>query len=319
MKVKIFDVNKTEKGSKELPVQFREQYRDDLIQRAVLAIQANRRQAYGTMPNAGNRHKSGVSRRRRDYKATYGIGISRVPRKIMSRNGTQMNRVGAIMPGAVGGRIAHPPKSEKIWKQKINSKENRKAICSAISATMNLDLVKKRNHAVPKEFPFIVDNKIETLSKTADVEKALEKLGFNEELERVSKRKVRAGSGKGRGRKYQNKIGPLFVVSGSCPLIKAARNIPGVEAVSVHNINAELLAPGCHAGRLALWTENAVDNLSKDKLFTDEYKGKTIVKEEKLVEKKEKGKIAVKKAVKESAKSKGAEIKRKIIIKNKGA
>ena len=294
MKIKVLETNKTEKGSKELPVQFSEQYRFDLIQRAVLAIQSERRQPYGTKPGAGNRAKSGVSRRRRDYKATYGIGISRVPRKIMTRSGTQMNRVGAIMPGTVGGRVAHPPKAEKIWSQKINKTENRKAICSAIAATVNLDLIKQRNHLIPKEFPFILDNKVETLSKTKDVEKMLNKLGFEQELVRTSKSKVRAGSGKGRGRKYQNKIGPLFVVANECTLLKAAKNIPGVNIVKVQNLNAELLAPGCHAGRLTLWSEGAVEVLAKEKLFTDEYVGKT---EEKKVEKETKVKVAKPKKV----------------------
>ena len=47
-----------------------------------------------------------------------------------------MNWVGAFAPGTVGGRRAHPPKSEKIWSKKINKKENAKAIRSAISATL---------------------------------------------------------------------------------------------------------------------------------------------------------------------------------------
>jgi len=294
--MKIVDLNKSEKGKMDLPVQFSEQYREDLIQRAVLSIQAERRQPYGTKPGAGNRAKSGVSRRRRDYKATYGIGISRVPRKIMSRSGTQMSRVGAIMPGTVGGRVAHPPKAERIWSQKINTKENRKAIRSAIAATMNTDLIKKRNHFFPKEFPFIIESKIESLTKTKDVEKALEKLGFEEELQRSLKSKVRSGKGKNRGRKYQNKIGPLFVVSTDCNLLKAAKNLPGVDVVKVNNINAELLAPGTHAGRLTLWSEAAVFALDKEKLFTEEYQAKTEVKEEPV--KKEVKKKVVKKEVK---------------------
>ena len=117
-------MHKTEKGTKDLPIQFHEQVRTDLIQRAVLSLQAEGRQAYGTKPGAGTRQVSEISRRRRDYKGTYGIGISRVPRKIMSRNGTRMNWVGAIAPGTVGGRQGHPPKAEKNWTQKINEKEN---------------------------------------------------------------------------------------------------------------------------------------------------------------------------------------------------
>ncbi len=283
MKLKIMDGNRTEKGSKDLPSQFSEPVRFDLIQRSVLSIQAATRQAYGTDPEAGQRHAAQVSKRRRDYKTTYGHGISRVPRKVLSRSGTQFNWVGAKMPGTVGGRSAHPPKTDKVWTQKVNEKENRMAIRSAIAATVVADLVKKRGHRIPKEFPFILDNKIESATKTKDVAKTLDKLGFAEELERTSVRKVRAGKGKNRGRKLQNKIGPLFVVSKECALAKAARNIPGVDVCLAKNLNAELLAPGCHPGRLTLWTEEAIDALHTQKLFTEDYKGQTEQKEIKTI------------------------------------
>ncbi|MEK6886602.1 MAG: 50S ribosomal protein L4 [Nanoarchaeota archaeon] len=287
MKARILDIHKTEKGSKDLPIQFSEQIRWDLIQRAVISLQNERRQAYGVKHGAGLRQVSEVSRRRRDYKGTYGAGISRVPRKIMSRNGTRMNWVGAIAPGTVGGRQAHPPSAERNWSQKINEKENRKAIRSAISATMIIELTKRRGHLVPKEFPFVLDNKIEAVSKTKEVENILDKLGFTQELERTAKSSIRSGSGKHRGRKYHNKIGPLFVVSQNCPLIKAAANIPGVNVVQVQNLNAEILAPGCHAGRLTLWSEGAIDVLTKQNMYTDDYQGPKQIKEEKIETKKE--------------------------------
>ncbi len=278
MKTKILDIHKTEKGTKELPVQFSEQIRWDLIQRAVVSLQNERRQAYGVKPGAGTRQVSEVSRRRRDYKGTYGAGISRVPRKIMSRNGTRMNWVGAIAPGTVGGRQGHPPSAERNWSQKINEKENRKAIRCAISATMVSELAKRRGHIIPKDFPFLLDSKVEAVSKTNEVEKILGRLGFVQELGRASKSSIRSGSGKNRGRKYHNKIGPLFVVSHDCNLLKSAKNIPGVDAVEVHNLNAEILAPGCHAGRLTLWSEGAIDILAKENLFTDDYQGPKQIK-----------------------------------------
>ena len=205
----------------------------------------------------------------------------------MSRNGTRMNWVGAIAPGTVGGRQGHPPSAERNWTQKINEKENRKAIRCAISATMVSELAKRRGHLIPKEFPFLLDSKIEAVSKTKEVEKILDRLGFVQELERTSKSSIRSGSGKNRGRKYHNKIGPLFVVSQDCPLLKSSKNIPGVDAVQVQNLNAELLAPGCHAGRLTLWSEGAIDILAKQNLFTDDYRGPKQIKETKQESKKE--------------------------------
>ena len=44
MKVKIIGIDGSAKGEKQLPVQFTEAVRSDLIKRAVEAIQSNRRQ-----------------------------------------------------------------------------------------------------------------------------------------------------------------------------------------------------------------------------------------------------------------------------------
>ena len=70
-----------------------------------------------------------------------------------------------------------------------------------------------------------------------------------------------------RGRKYKRRKGVLIVASSECPLLKAAKNVPGVDAVEVKAINAELLAPGADAGRVTLWTEKAVQKVAEEKLF----------------------------------------------------
>ena len=70
-----------------------------------------------------------------------------------------------------------------------------------------------------------------------------------------------------RGRKYRQKIGPLIVVSKKDKISDSASNIPGIDVVEVKNLNAELLAPGGHAGRLTLWTKAAINILEKEKLF----------------------------------------------------
>lgn len=269
MKLKIFDAKNAEKGSIEMPKAFNEPVRPDIIKRAVEAIQANNRQPYGSYPFAGMQACAKVSRRRRDYKGSYGHAISRVPRKILTRNGTRMNWVGAFAPGTVGGRIAHPPKALKVWEKKINTKERRKAIRSALAATMVKELVKARGHVPPQAYPFIITDDLESISKTKDVEKALEALGFNAELERASERTYKAGKARLRGRKYRRRKGPLFVVSKDCPLMKAAVNVPGVDIVLINKINAELLAPGSVPGRLTLFTKSAIEKLDKESLFYD--------------------------------------------------
>ena len=268
MKVPIVDAVKGNVGQVELPPQFSEELHPDLIARAVLSIESKQRQPYGTDPMAGKRYSAKLSRRRRNFKGAYGIGISRVPRKTISRSGTRFNWVGALAPGTVGGRQAQPPKAEKIWVKKINKAENRKAIRSAIAATAMPGIVKLRGHLIPKDYPFVVATSMEALNKTKSVVEALNKFGLESELVRVSTRKIRAGKGKNRNRKYTEKKGPLVVVStGDCSLARSARNIVGIEVAVVHRLNAHLLAPGTAPGRLTLFTEAAIERLNKEKLF----------------------------------------------------
>ena len=267
MKVDVFDSAKNKVGQVDLPKQFREEVRPELISRAVLALQSQKRQKYGANPEAGKRSSAKLSRRRRNYRGSYGLGISRSPRKIISRSGMRFNWVGAFAPYTVGGRRAHPPKAEKEWAKKINKKEKKKAIRSAIAATMAKEAVEKRGHIIPEMFPFIVDEKIELISKTSDAADALEKLGFGMELERAKERKVRAGRGKARGRKYKTKTSILIVVSKQSNITNAARNIPGIDVVEAKSLNAEILAPGAVPGRLTLWTKSAIELLQKENLF----------------------------------------------------
>src|SRR3990167_995862 len=103
MEVKILSLDGKEIGKRNLPSQFNEDVMPDLIKRAVLAIQSHKRQPYGAKPEAGKRSSVEISRRRHNYRGSYGIGISRVPRKIMNRRGTRMSWVGAFAPGTVGG------------------------------------------------------------------------------------------------------------------------------------------------------------------------------------------------------------------------
>ncbi|MFX0089740.1 MAG: 50S ribosomal protein L4, partial [Candidatus Hodarchaeota archaeon] len=35
------------------------------------------------------------------------------------------------------------------------------------------------------------------------------------------------------------------------------------DIVNIKNLNAELLAPGIHAGRLTIWTESAIQQLNE--------------------------------------------------------
>jgi large subunit ribosomal protein L4e len=263
MKIPVVDKDKKEISKKDLPKQFNEQVRDDLIYRAAITVQANSRQPYGAYESAGMNVSAKLSRRRRDYKGSYGHGMARTPRKSLSHRGIRFNFVGALAPNTRGGRRAHPPKADRIWDKKLNTKERRKAICSALSATLNAEIVKKRGHKIPKDFPFILSNDVESINKTKDVIKMLIALGFKEDLDRTAEKTIRAGKGKNRARPYMIKKSILFVVSKKCALNKSAANVSGVEIVTPDHLNAELLAPGTKPGRLTIYTEGAIDIIAK--------------------------------------------------------
>lgn len=267
MKLAVRDVKNNEKGKKDLPKQFDEQIRADLVKRAFLSLMSKARQPYGADPMAGKRAVAWTSKRRKDYKSSYGHGIARSPRKVLSRSGSQFNWVGAFAPNTVGGRRAHPPKASKIFEEKINAKEKKKALRSALAATVNKEAVKNKGHILPENYPFLISNEFEQIKKTKEVVAALKSLGLSGELERCSEKKIRAGKGKIRNRPYKRKVGPLIVVSEKSPLINAARNIPGVEVVSIKSLNIKNIAPGAIPGRLTLFTENAIDTIEKEKMF----------------------------------------------------
>ena len=114
------------------------------------------------------------------------------------------------------------------------------------------------------DFPLVVVDEIQSLKKTKDMEEALINLGVWQDIFRVKEsRKVRAGKGKMRGRKMKQAVGPLLVITKNEGVAEAARNLPGIEVASVENLNAELLAPGTHPGRLTVWTSSALEKVEK--------------------------------------------------------
>ena len=122
---------------------------------------------------------------------------------------------------------------------------------------------KCRISQVLEQLPIIVSDELEFLEKTKDVKEFLEALELWGDVERADRRKIRAGMGKMRGRKYKKGKGPLIVVGEDNGIGYAARNLPGVEVTDVYSLNAELLAPGTHPGRLVIWTQSAIEQLDE--------------------------------------------------------
>jgi large subunit ribosomal protein L4e len=229
----------------ELPQVFDEEYRPDLIKKAVMALQSTRRQPHGTYPFAGI-CSSAVG-------WGSGRGASHVPR---IKNGSRAAKV----PQAKGGREAHPPVVQKVLVKQINQKEKQKAFRSAVAASVREDLLRGRGHVFEGTVPVIFEDAFESLERTQDVISALASAGLYNDVERAKEsKKVRAGRGKMRGRRFKQRKS-LLIVTAERPL-SAARNLSGVDAVTVDQLNVEHLAPGTQAGRLTVWTESALTRL----------------------------------------------------------
>ena len=251
MKVKVHSFDDTKARDVELPEVFSTPIRDDIIKRAVISAQSARYQPYSPHPLAG-KQTSAVS-------IGKGRGIARVRRTSSGRH------VGAFVPQAVGGRRAHPPKVEKRIHKKINDKERRLAIRSAIAATSSTEHVRARGHRINGEqVPLVVNDSFQDLSKAGEVRDALLKIGLADEIERVASGiHQRAGKGKMRGRRRRVPKGPVCIIDGGAPVTKALSNFPGFDVATPEDLNTEVLAPGGVPGRLSIWTVSALKRVGE--------------------------------------------------------
>ena len=249
---KIFDLQGKPIGKTTLPSIFETPLRSDVIKRVVLALQSSRLQPQGRDPMAGKKTSA-------ESRGT-GLGMARLPR-VKGGGGRA-----AFAPSTVGGRQPHPPRSEKKIVKHVPKKEARLALLSAIAATASKETVASRGHAIEgiPQLPLIVAGSIEELTKTKEVEEVLAHLGLLSDIYRVkASRKIRAGKGKLRGRKMKQAVGPLIIVAKNKGILEAASNLSGVDVATVNDLNAEMLAPGTHPGRLTLWSNGAIEQLDK--------------------------------------------------------
>merc|ERR1719253_1578651 len=159
-----------------------------------------------------------------------------------------------------------PTKTWRRWHRRVNVKEKRHAVVSALAASSLPPLVMARGHRIGEvaELPLVVSEGAEAISKTKQAVEMLKKLGCGEELQRViDSKKVRKTKGKMRNRRYVMRKGPLVVYSEDNGIVKAMRNIPGVETACVSRLNLLSLAPGGQFGRFVIWTEGAFKKLSE--------------------------------------------------------
>jgi len=158
-----------------------------------------------------------------------------------------------------------PTKTWRKWNRKINSTQKRYAVASALAASAVPALVMARGHKVDDvpEIPLVMDNSIESAKKTSAAKDILAAVGALADVERAAdSKKIRAGKGKARNRRYTLRRGPLVVYKQNDGVEQAFRNLPGVELCCVSRLNLLQLAPGGHMGRFCVWSQSALDELN---------------------------------------------------------
>jgi len=158
-----------------------------------------------------------------------------------------------------------PTKTWRRWHRRDNVTEKRHAVVSALAASTLPPLVMARGHRIGEvsELPLVISDGAEAVQKTKQALEMLKKLGCEEELQKVAdSKKVRSGKGKMRNRRYTMRRGPLVVYSEDNGIVRAIRNIPGVETASVDSLNLLQVAPGGNFGRFIIWTESAFKKLN---------------------------------------------------------
>jgi len=238
-----------------LPSVFTVQVRPDLVSDVHDRMSKNRRQAHSVSKYAG--HQTSAE--------SWGTGraVARIPR--VPGGGTHRAGQGAFGNMCRGGRMFAPTKTWRRWHRRINITEKRFALASALAASAIPALVMARGHKIDHipEVPLVVDTKIiNGVDKTSKALALLKSLKAIDDINRVKEsRGLRAGKGKMRNRRYVQRRGPLVIYNEKGSLVKAFRNIPGVDLCCVSRLNLLQLAPGGHLGRFVIWAKDAFEQL----------------------------------------------------------
>ena len=252
--ISIYNDKGTTSKTIKMPAVFSTPIRIDIIQQVFKSMNKNHRQAYAVSVKAG--HQTSAE--------SWGTGraVARIPR--VSGGGTSRSGQAAFGNMCRGGRMFAPTKVWRKWHVKINQNQKRYATCAALAASALPSLVMARGHLINEieECPLVVESNVEGYCKTKKAVQLLKTLGAYDDVVRVVESKtLRAGKGKMRNRRFRQRRGPLVIYGEDEGLVKAIRNIPGVESCQVSRLNLLQLAPGGHVGRFIIWTESAISQL----------------------------------------------------------
>jgi len=230
--------------------------RPDLVRYIHTNVSKNKRQAYAVYAKAGYETAA----------ESWGTGraVARIPR--VPGGGTHRAGQGAFGNQCRGGGMFNPTKIWRRWHRRVNVTQKRHAVATSLAASSLPPLVMAHGHRINdvSELPLVVSDGAESMTKTKQALELLKKLGCDEELARINKsKKVRPGKGKMRNRRYVMRKGPLIVYAEDNGIVRAARNIPGVDTASVDRLNLLRVAPGGTFGRFIIYTHGAFKKLNE--------------------------------------------------------
>jgi len=246
-------------GEIELPLVFSTPFRRELIHKAWTNLNSHKFQRQGRHPTAGMDVVADTNN------PPTGQGISRIAR-MRGGGGGRQGQAGEVA-SIRGGRQAHPPNVNKVIYKKLNKKENKLALCSAIAATASKEQIQSRGHKVDdiESFPIVVSNDLESISKASEITKVLESLKLSKDVDRLKSRKARTGQSSLRGRSKKVGKSVLFVTKDATKISKACGSIPGVEARSIKDLSVLDLSPGSDPIRLTVYSKGAIEEIAKIK------------------------------------------------------
>ncbi|GFH45863.1 hypothetical protein CTEN210_02337 [Chaetoceros tenuissimus] len=250
----VFSLSGEKASTTPLPAVFTAPIRPDVVQFVHTNMNKNNRQAFAVSMSAGKNVSA----------SSWGTGraVARIPR--VGGGGTSRSGQGAFGNMCRGGRMFAPTKTWRKWHRKINTTQKRYAVASALAASAVPALVMARGHRVEDvpEIPLVLDSALESTKKTSAAKDILAAVGALADVEKAAdSKKIRAGKGKMRGRRYTLRRGPLVVYKENDGVAQAFRNLPGVELCCVSRLNLLQLAPGGHMGRFCIWSQAAVEEL----------------------------------------------------------
>merc|ERR1711881_139068 len=228
--VSVYDEKGAASGSSiTLPAVFKAPIRSDLVNFVHTNLRKNARQAHGVKKIAGEQTSA----------ESWGTGraVARIPR--VRGGGTHRSGQAAFGNMRRGGRMFAPLKTWRRWHKKCNINQRRFAMVGAIAATGVPALVMAKGHQIDSvpEIPLVVSNNAQEYKKTKQAVDLLKALGAWDDIKRVyATRRMRAGRGKMRDRKHVQKLGPCIVYAEDNGIVRAFRNIPGVDLLNVNQL-----------------------------------------------------------------------------------